>query len=492
MSGIQHFDIVVVGGGPAGTSAALRLLQLGYRVALIEQQAFPRDQIGESVSPGIWNILNYLNAGHLLQNKQYLLNLGALLIWETKDINSISSKERGPGIMIDRGRFDYDLLKLAVSKGLYLYQPAKFESCRKNPEHWEIEIRQAEGKMRVWATIILDARGRQGTSLKERALTGHPLVAIWTHIPASRMPGETIIEATKEGWLWGSPTIHGQFRVIIFIDPAQLKQISCGLLLSQRLRETRLFRAVAADLKTDKMNSCSVLPYAHINPWQDNYIRLGEAAFTLDPLSSTGVEKAMRFSLQAVIAVNTMLKTDRLQIAQSFYEDHLIESVATHTNWTREYYSKAWPGNNISFWKRRSTFYTASVEKPSTFYKKLVQRLKEPRTINESHSWEPVNVKDFLGNVWHKKVSLSSHISYLLKPCVVGDVLETRPAVQHPNLKRAVTYIEEIEIASMFNAVDSLKTVGELIAIWSRGISAEKVVKITTYLLHKRILATQE
>jgi 2-polyprenyl-6-methoxyphenol hydroxylase-like FAD-dependent oxidoreductase len=55
-------DTVVIGAGPAGCCAVLRLLALGHRVALLERCEFPRPHVGEAISPGIWNILEYIDA----------------------------------------------------------------------------------------------------------------------------------------------------------------------------------------------------------------------------------------------------------------------------------------------------------------------------------------------------------------------------------------------------------------------------------------------
>lgn len=74
---MQKFDVIIIGAGPAGTCAALRLLHWGYRVALIEQTSFPRPQIGESLSPGIQNIFQYLDAEVVLQRSEYKYGLGA-------------------------------------------------------------------------------------------------------------------------------------------------------------------------------------------------------------------------------------------------------------------------------------------------------------------------------------------------------------------------------------------------------------------------------
>ena len=91
--------------------------------------------------------------------------------------------------------------------------------------------------------------------------------------------------------------------------------------------------------------------------WKNQLIKIGEAAFTLDPLSSTGVEKAMRFSLQVAIAVNTYLKDTNSSHPKDFYEEKLIESAVSHAHWTADYYRQAWASHrNLDFWDKRTNF----------------------------------------------------------------------------------------------------------------------------------------
>ncbi|WP_186774486.1 NAD(P)/FAD-dependent oxidoreductase [Chitinophaga pinensis] len=126
----QTFDVLIIGAGPAGTCAALRLLSLGYNVALAESESFPRPQIGESLSPGVRNIFDYLQAGDLLNTDTYLHQLNAQVIWDTPTPQIISTAQRGSGVMADRAQLDQDLLQLAINRGLQLYQPARLNPVK--------------------------------------------------------------------------------------------------------------------------------------------------------------------------------------------------------------------------------------------------------------------------------------------------------------------------------------------------------------------------
>jgi len=483
----QTIDVLIIGAGPAGTCAALRLLALGHKVALAESEPFPRPQIGESLSPGIRNIFDYLDAAGLLTRHNYLHQLSAQVIWDTTTPQTVSAPQRGPGVMVDRGQLDKDLLDLAVERGLALYQPARFESCKQTDAGWQSQLRQDARIITVHSRFILDARGRRGNHMQNRVLTAPPTVAIWSHLPAHLMPGDTLVEATEKGWIWGSPTADEQFRTIAFIDPAELRGSNVPQVFHDLLSRTQLFQQAASRWHISELQTCTVLTYAHTSPWQANYIRLGEAAFSLDPLSSTGVEKAMRFSLQAVIAVNTILKNGHTDMAQTFYEDRMIESVSSHTHWTSGYYAQAWPGQQHAFWRERSAPFIEQSPSPTAFFLKLKDKFTPPK---EKGPERLINVQQELQRLWHEQVRLSSALVFKETPCVIDEVLQLRTAIQHPNLEREMAYLDTVEISPLLSAASQDATFGSIVQEWSRLLPFEQAVRIAFFLWDKDILCT--
>lgn len=468
------FDVVIIGGGPAGACAALRLLALGHRVALIEQQAFPRPQIGESLSVGVRNIFNYLGAEQLLNRHEYIEGLSAKVIWEKE--GEVHTLQKSGGIMVNRGKLDEDLISLAVSRGLELFQPAKLESCVKLASHWEVVIRQELGKSTLKGVFILDARGRSGLRTMDKIITAAPMVALYAHTNRSAIPECTLVEAQESGWLWGSP-LPGpdqKFRMMVFLSPEELRKRDLEQVFREKISSSILFKGGLNDLGNEGIQSCSVSSYSHQQPWENNYIRIGEAAFTLDPLSSTGMEKAMRFSLQTVIALNTILKSGDAQMAQSYYEDKLVESLSLHLNWTSNYYSTAWPGKGFGFWKERSQMNISLPQNDTAFYHKLASKLRAKPGNEVRDLPTKLAFGANIDQVWYKEIRLSPQISYTRAVCVEDDRLQIREAVQHPSLSREITYIDNIAVPSLLKESNEAETVGELIYLWTKHMPFEQ------------------
>ncbi|MBB6130947.1 NAD(P)/FAD-dependent oxidoreductase [Mucilaginibacter lappiensis] len=484
----DHFDIIIVGGGPAGSCAALRLLELGYRVALIEERIFPRNQIGESLSPGIVNIFDYLQAGHLLNDSQYLRGLAASVIWESQSVNNVIAAQRGPGVMVDRGKLDQDMVELALGRGLYLFQPAKFQSAIKIDNEWQVNLLQDGKKITLSSIFVLDGRGRKGAGTRERILLAPAGVALWVNIPAVLLPNETLVEAVTNGWLWGSPTTDCQFRIMAYIDPDEVKGNAFTTVFGQLISNSVLFRSAADIHHLYHLYACPVVTYCHDHPWNDKYIKIGESAFTLDPLSSTGVEKAMRLSLQAVIAIHTAFLTGDESMPQTFYESRVIESVCAHSQWTADYYAQAWPGKSFRFWRDHSTVSPKAKTIKTPFHHQLESKLNDPRIIEQSKPSAQIHVSAALRLIWNTNVRLSSDLAYLQVPCVVGDHLEFKGAVKHPNIAREITYLEEIELIPLLKIIHEVETFGVIITRWSKLISFEQAARTGIYLYHRGLL----
>ena len=476
------FDVLVLGGGPAGTCTALRLLDLGHKVALAEQQVFPRAQIGESLSPGVWNIFNYLKAGHLLSDERYFPDLPAAVIWEGRSVQTITPEQRGPGLMADRGQLDLGLISLAVSRGLHLLQPAELKSFRRMEERWQVQIAIDGKTITISAVFILDARGRKGVPIKNKIVTAPESIAVWTQVNSDAFPNQTLIEALDNGWLWGAPISGKQFRVMAFSDPLTFKNKRPHDVLLSFVKDSHLFKPAAFCLPACDIQTCKVDHYCHDIPWEDNYVRLGETAFTLDPLSSTGVEKAMRVSLQAAIAVNTVLSGGKPEMARAFYEDILIEAISTHVKWTAGYYKQAWPAKELPFWKTRSAESSIPAGNKTSFQARLKQHLEvSPRNVRAKPA-AYTEAMQTLESLWYRQVKVSPELTFIKKTCIVDNRLELKTAIDHPCLEREMAYLGEVELAPLLNKVADGVTFGELMYQWSTTLPLAQGARIFVQL----------
>ncbi|KIA99552.1 hypothetical protein OA93_05175 [Flavobacterium sp. KMS] len=485
------FDVFILGAGPAGLCAAIRLLDMGYTVGMLEQEQFPRPQIGESLSPGIHNIFEYLNAGHLLEDSTYLRNIPAKVIWENTADIYYRSGQNNEGIIVDRSKLDQELLEFAIVKGLHSIQPAKLKQSISTENGFILEIIAGSVEIKVNSKIVLDARGRKGTLLSERVPIAPSAIAVWTHIDNNSITKEALIEAVDDGWLWGSPVAGNRYRIMCFTDPITLKNNS-DLHLLDLMNKTELFSPLANKARNGHIETCSVTSFVNQNPWNKQFVKIGEAAFTLDPLSSTGVEKAMRFSLQVAIAINTYLKNPDSQHPKNFYEEKLIESVVNHTHWTADYYRKAWAySEKKEFWMKRANFQLDISKNQTNFALKLEKEYNQDLPIFEKKQVEPIPVDLFLFSLWNKEINISSDVTFKDVYAINNDRIIIKQALIHPNLERPTVYLDQVELFPFYKSMNG-KVVSNVIADLNKFMEIEKSKKILVFLLSNQLLVVDK
>ena len=125
---MKHFDVVVVGAGPAGCATAISCARHGLRVALIERQAFPRFRPGESLHPGIEPLLRQLGVAEQLCGRAARRFDGHWVHWNGPPrFNGFGADERGiwQGFHLERAQLDATLLSQAAALGVEVNQPCR-------------------------------------------------------------------------------------------------------------------------------------------------------------------------------------------------------------------------------------------------------------------------------------------------------------------------------------------------------------------------------
>jgi len=465
-------EICVLGGGPAGAVAAWKLARLGHAVLIVERSPFPRPHVGAALSPGIWPQLDLLGLTDAVCAAGFRPTAAAVIRW-VGDPEATRHPDP-PGLMVDRGRFDRLLLRHAEAAGARVLQPASaLKPHREAGEggEWIMPLRTPEGGREVRARFLVDASGRAARLGGGRVRTGPLTLAL--HGTWARPGGwgeETMTEAGEDEWLWAAPQPDGALSAMAFVDAgryraARMAGISREALYRGLLARSALLAETVRARLTGGPDLCDATCWHSPQPVGEGFLTTGEAAFTLDPLSSTGVQKAMQTAWCGAIAVHTILsRPAHAAAAQRFYAEGHFATVARHAAWAAELYATARRHAGRPFWHQRAA---TAVPLPA-----------------EARS-ETLKADSGRG------LRLSAAASLLDTPCIAGDLIETRRALAHPGLERPVAYLDGVEIAPLLETVLPGATLDELAAVWSRRLpssSPRQAATLAAWLVHQGIL----
>lgn len=491
MSMSLEADVLILGAGPAGLCAALRLQQLRYRVVVLDRCALPRPQIGESLTPGVRNILDLLDAHHALAQVPYLGGLPTRVIWRTPDPELVRPQPSGGGVLLDRGVFDLALYRLAAVRGALCLAPAVVRTLSGTPGAWHVQIASGQESSDVTVRLILDARGRSGRSAHHVPCAPR-LLALWAEVAdgGATQTDATQVEARDDGWLWGAPLPDGRYRLMGVCDPVMLRATAPGQpeqWFRARLRTSRLFAGLADTAWNTPLQACSATPYVDGAAWRTGQLKLGDAALTLDPLSSSGVEKAMRFSLQAVVAVHTLLSDPRDEsVARDFFVERLLESAARHTLWTQRSYQQYWRGQDLPFWRARATafdFSAWSSDPAATALRRVYEHLltQEQGASSLQATNQPLpQLQD--------RLMLCPDVKFVELACVVEDRVRSRMAISHPHLERPLAYLEGEEIVPLLRMLEHGPTLATMLEFYGYRMPMRTARRLIGWLWQKGVL----
>jgi flavin-dependent dehydrogenase len=319
-------DVLVIGGGPAGSSVAALLAERGRRVVLIEKDKHPRFHIGESLLPHNLPLLDRLGVrGQIETTAQHKHGIEFVSPFHGKSVRYEFAKawdRRFPyAFQVRRSVFDEILLRNAGAKGAEI-----IEECRVTavdfPEngHPLVSARDKDGVTRQWrAAFIVDASGRDAVlasqmGAKERN-PRNDSAAIFGHFSGARRlegqaEGNITIVWFEHGWFWFIPLADGTTSIGAVCPAAffknrgtDLTNFFMGLIASSPEIADRLKDATLVGDVTATGN----YSYASKTTSGRNFLLAGDACAFIDPVFSTGVYLAMKTGFWAADAVDACL-----------------------------------------------------------------------------------------------------------------------------------------------------------------------------------------
>ena len=348
---MKCFEIVVMGGGPAGAATALGLRRLGYGIAVVaEPRSFAAiEGISERVVAGMRGagFESFLNALPEPSCREVSWN------GETTSANS----ER----LIDRSSFDRSLWRDLERNGVTVLA-GHVRSCTARGDGFEVEALLRDGAaILLEAGFVVEARGRAAPAGGTGRLRGAETVSVLHCRQGPPAQPRSAVQSHPDGWAWMASMNDGRRYLQLTFDVAERKLPSRSRLQAfceahlLALESARPFVADSAPLGVVHVRSST--PVLCRNPVGKNWIRVGDAAMAVDPLSGNGVFQALSSAMQAPAVINTMLRhPDDVSLAQSFHRARIDALFHRFARIGRDFclLERQWPDR--PFWSRRRTW----------------------------------------------------------------------------------------------------------------------------------------
>ncbi len=379
------WDVIIIGAGPAGSATAITLASLDHRVLLIEEQASTKYKLGESLTPASLDIVSHFLGDLESPDKipfAFYKTAGNISTWsgEQPDHTDFFFTPKGFGLCIDRLAFDQALRQRATDLGVSVQMGTGFELCTGSSTpgfNWDITLRNATKVAHHHARYIVDSSGRRAVVAK---MFGVPILenedklfayAQWFSSDTEDGDCFSRIEAVSNGWWYTSRVLTSNkkenIRLVVFYSDRDLPD---GKQAGNAEGFDRLLRGsiqITPLLKSSGYRPSGLIRGAPANSQRlrefcgDAWMAVGDAAQAYDPLSSQGIEKALRTGSHAGHLVNYAL-TDEVEASMgvgnrfvqqySQIQEQLWEGYLSQRNY---YYGAQTRWSDQPFWQRRQT-----------------------------------------------------------------------------------------------------------------------------------------
>ncbi|MDA0263059.1 MAG: FAD-dependent oxidoreductase [Chloroflexi bacterium] len=369
-------DVIVIGGGPAGSAAAIMLARKGWQVIVLERERFPRNHVGESLLPASIPVLEELGALPAVESAGFLPKYGATMVWGSGDTPwswyfKETSRRYPHSYQVWRPQFDQILLENAKSQGVTVLEGHHVtEVIFDGGEAVGVEFTNPGGVSgEAQCRFVVDATGQ--STLLARHLDSKrwdPFfqnLAVYGYFTgALPLPepnqNNIFIESYAHGWLWSIPLHTGRTSVGAVVDSKTgqeaIQKNGAKAFLEAQIAQSRVLSVMLANAKMDLDPGATVAldwSYTSEKLFGPGYILAGDAACFVDPLFSSGVHLALMSGVLASAYVTTALNNPTMaEEAGLVYQELYLKEYNQFREMARLFYSSNLTAESY-FWEAR-------------------------------------------------------------------------------------------------------------------------------------------
>ena len=321
----RSYDCIVIGGGPAGSTAAALVAEQGHSVLLIERDKFPREHVGESLMPEAYWVFERLGIVHELDRIGFIRKHGVQFVnsagKESKPFIFADHEERASkeSWHVKRSLFDNLLYETAYNRGATCVDQTRvLDITIGDKSTHRVTIQTPEGKeQEIVGKVIIDASGQSAMLANRLELREvYPdlkKAAIWGYFEGAQRAGAGKPELTcilhtesKDAWFWYIPSMDGQVSVgLVGDNDFLLKRGSSPQdTFEAEMKNCKGIQRRLLDAKqVGRAQIAKEFSYTTKKQAGDGWVLVGDAGGFIDPIYSSGVFLALKSGMLAGEAV---------------------------------------------------------------------------------------------------------------------------------------------------------------------------------------------
>ena len=356
----RSYDVVIIGGGPAGSTAATFLARKGHRVLIVEREKFPRFHIGESLLPHSMSAFERLGILDKLEGR-FLKKFGGEIVTScgTRRVNfrfEKAFKKTSPyTFQVRRSEFDKILLDNARANGADLAEETTVQGVSFNNSGALLKLATNRGEcIQLRAAYVIDASGRHsvlGNHFKIKRPIVHlqkfSLYAHFTGLPQKCEEDRQLIRLIRgaSAWYWYIPVSETITSVGMVMNTKDFRCL-------KKSREAILEEFLAAEPATRELMGMNAKRVSEVYATGDysytmdqitgqRWMLAGDAAGFIDPIFSTGVFLAVYSGEECASAIHVALENPARRAALfSRYERNIRRVMRKYQRFVNAWYSQ--------------------------------------------------------------------------------------------------------------------------------------------------------
>jgi flavin-dependent dehydrogenase len=352
----EAFDVAIIGGGPAGSSAGTLLAKAGRRVVIFEKERFPRFSVGESTLPAVLNTLERMGVREKIDNGGFLVKYGGEIVSACGQRvrfyfrNGFKAK-RPTAYQVLRSEFDRILLDHAAETGCDVRQQTPVNSFEIDDDG--VTVSSGHDGQVVRAKYVIDCSGRNcmiGNRFQLKRpfpnLRKFSLYAYYDDVRREDGPDGTLTRMvrTKDSWFWMIPLSGNTTSIGVVMDTEKFKGLKMNPeeALAHCIAEQPVVNEWMENARrVTNVYATGDFSYRNKQLFGDRWLLAGDAAGFIDPVFSSGVYLALLSGEQAADALNLVLDRPQ-QRARAFryYERRIGRVLDIYLRWASAWYTQ--------------------------------------------------------------------------------------------------------------------------------------------------------